>query len=93
MYTFFRSEEVLLKYNFLFPGFSDLSLNDQMRLLQGSWSEILTLSLCFRSLQSKSNGKLNFATDFNITEQEAKDCGLADFFNHVSLTGRKQYLY
>jgi|LakMenE18May11ns_1017448.scaffolds.fasta_scaffold8594282_1 hypothetical protein len=55
-----------------------------MRLLQGSWSEILTLSLCYRSQPAKNNGTLNFASDFNISEQEAKDSGLDDFFNHVS---------
>ena len=31
-------------------GFTQLSLKDQMRLLQGSWSEVLILSLVFRSL-------------------------------------------
>ena len=30
------------------PGFSDLTLNDQMRLLQSTWAEILALSLAFR---------------------------------------------
>ncbi|XP_026478216.1 steroid hormone receptor ERR2-like [Ctenocephalides felis] len=32
------------------PGFADLPLNDQMRLLQGTWVELLTLTLAFRSL-------------------------------------------
>lgn len=30
------------------PGFSDLILNDQMRLLQSTWAEILSLSIAFR---------------------------------------------
>ncbi|XP_034140938.1 estrogen-related receptor gamma-like, partial [Drosophila guanche] len=30
------------------PGFGDLLINDQMRLLQSSWTEILALSLAFR---------------------------------------------
>lgn len=30
------------------PGFTDLVLNDQMRLLQSTWAEILALSLAFR---------------------------------------------
>ena len=30
------------------PGFADLTLNDQMRLLQSTWAEILALSLAFR---------------------------------------------
>lgn len=32
------------------PGFTDLILNDQMRLLQTTWGEILALSLAFRSV-------------------------------------------
>ena len=69
-------------YSITFSGFSELSLNDQMRLLQSSWSEILTLSLVFRSLPT--SGRLNFAADFSLTEPEAKECGLWEFFNHVS---------
>lgn len=36
------------------PGFTDLILNDQMRLLQSTWAEILSLSLAFRSQQYSS---------------------------------------
>ena len=71
-------------FNFYFPGFSELSLNDQMRLLQSSWSEILTLSLVFRSIPT--SGRLNFAADFSLSEAEARECGLTEFFNHVSFT-------
>ena len=35
-----------------FPEYSNLPLNEQMRLLQGSWGEILTLSLIYRSQKS-----------------------------------------
>ena len=30
------------------PGFSDLALNDQMKLLQNTWAEILSFSLAYR---------------------------------------------
>lgn len=30
------------------PGFSDLTLNDQMKLLQNTWAEILSFSLAYR---------------------------------------------
>lgn len=33
------------------PGFTELELNDQMRLLQSSWAEILALSLSYRTQQ------------------------------------------
>lgn len=65
-----------------FPGFTDLPLNDQMRLLQSSWCEILTLMLAFRSIPF--TGKLYFASDFWLDERSAKECGATELFNHVS---------
>lgn len=37
------------------PGFTDLILNDQMRLLQTTWGEILSLMLAFRSVDGTSS--------------------------------------
>jgi len=65
------------------PGFTDLTLNDQMKLLQSSWTEVLTLTLVYRSLPKL--GKLNFATDFSLTELEATECGLEIFFEKCML--------
>ncbi|XP_067643481.1 steroid hormone receptor ERR1 [Eurosta solidaginis] len=62
------------------PGFTDLPLNDQMKLLQVSWAEILTFQLSFRSLPF--NGRLCFATDVWMDELLAKDCGYAEFYYH-----------
>lgn len=67
----------------------DLSLNDQMRLLQSTWAEILTLTLVFRSLQLTSNsggssGKLRFASDFWLDEKLARDSGAIEIYQHVS---------
>ena len=73
------------------PGFSDLTLNDQMKLLQNTWTEILTLSLLFRSLPK--SGKLNFAPDFALNETEASQCGLDPFFEKcMLLLDRIEYL-
>ena len=36
-------------------GFSTLPVNEQMRLLQGSWGEIITLSIIYRSLKDGRN--------------------------------------
>nr|XP_024216822.1 steroid hormone receptor ERR2 isoform X2 [Halyomorpha halys] len=63
------------------PGFTDLSLNNQMRLLQSTWTEILTLSLAFRSLPP--SGKLMFAVNFLLDEIQAQQCGASEIF-HVS---------
>ncbi|CAD7084386.1 unnamed protein product [Hermetia illucens] len=62
------------------PGFTDLPLNDQMKLLQVSWAEILTLQLAHRSIPF--TGKLYFATDFWLDERSAKESGTTDFYYH-----------
>ncbi|XP_065341901.1 steroid hormone receptor ERR1 [Cloeon dipterum] len=69
------------------PGFMDLSLNDQMRLLQSTWAEILTLTLVFRSLQMSSSsggssGKLKFASDFWLDEKLARESGATEIYQH-----------
>lgn len=40
------------------PGFTELKLNDQMRLLQSSWAEILALSLAFRFDMTPSGNRI-----------------------------------
>ncbi|CAG2056235.1 unnamed protein product [Timema podura] len=62
------------------PGFTELSLNDQMRLLQSTWAEILTLTLAYRSLSG--SGKLRFASDFNLDEKQARECGALELYQH-----------
>lgn len=69
-------------YHLIFTlGFTDLPLNDQMRLLQVSWAEILTLMLAFRSIPF--TGRLYFAADFWLDERSAKECGATELYNHV----------
>lgn len=73
------------------PGFIDLALNDQMKLLQVSWAEILTLQLVFRSLPFK--GKLCFASNIWMDELLAKECGYTEFYYHsVQLAKRLELL-
>ncbi|XP_054154108.1 steroid hormone receptor ERR1-like [Oppia nitens] len=77
------------------PGFTDLILNDQMRLLQTTWAEVLSLSLAFRShqfyiqsLESGNSGttasptKLIFATDLIMDTEQAAQCRADELFNH-----------
>ncbi|XP_067129553.1 steroid hormone receptor ERR1-like isoform X1 [Centruroides vittatus] len=65
------------------PGFTDLTLNDQMRLLQTTWAEILSLSLAYRSRQhSGSATRLVFASDYIMDEHQASECHAEDFFSH-----------
>lgn len=67
------------------PGFTELSLNDQMRLLQSTWAEILTLTLAFRSLSLVSLRRLKFATDFTLDEKQSRDCGALELYQTVSV--------
>ncbi|XP_077285084.1 estrogen-related receptor [Arctopsyche grandis] len=73
------------------PGFSDLQLNDQMRLLQSTWAEMLTLMVAFRSMQSLnqsltqspgSSVRLRFAIDLTLDENEAKEAGAHELYFH-----------
>jgi len=65
------------------PGFTDLTLNDQMKLLQSSWTEVLTLTLVYRSLPKL--GSLKFATDFSLSQADCSRCGLDQFFDKCML--------
>lgn len=67
------------------PGFTDLSLNDQMHLLQSTWAEILTLTLAHRSLQLVGLRRLKFASDFTLDERQSRDCGALELYLTVSL--------
>ena len=55
--------------------------------------QVLTLTLVYRSLPKL--GKLNFASDFSLTEAEASECGLEHFFEKVicKIQGLTRILY
>ncbi|XP_029169485.1 steroid hormone receptor ERR2 isoform X7 [Nylanderia fulva] len=73
------------------PGFSSLALNDQMRLLQSTWAEILTFTLAWRSLSS--NGRLRFAQDFTLDERLARECHCMELYTHcIQIVDRMQRL-
>lgn len=72
-----------LMHSLWLPGFIELPLNDQMKLLQMTWAELLTLQLAYRSIPF--SGKLIFAKEFWLDERSAKACGALDLYNHVSL--------
>ncbi|CAG0884940.1 unnamed protein product, partial [Darwinula stevensoni] len=72
------------------PGFSDLPLNDQMHLLQCGWAEVLGVATAFRSLPT-SGQALVFASDFHITEKQARLCGAQDlYFQCMNVVSRFQ---
>ncbi|XP_034942584.1 steroid hormone receptor ERR2 isoform X3 [Chelonus insularis] len=73
------------------PGFSSLALNDQMRLLQSTWAEILTFSLAWRSMPN--TGRLRFAEDFTLDERLARECHYIELYTHcIQIVERIQKL-
>uniref|UniRef100_A0A669EQG7 Estrogen-related receptor gamma a n=1 Tax=Oreochromis niloticus TaxID=8128 RepID=A0A669EQG7_ORENI len=63
------------------PGFSTLSLADQMSLLQSAWMEILILRVVYRSLPFED--KLVYAEDYIMDEDQSKLAGLLDLNNAI----------
>ncbi|KAJ8713816.1 hypothetical protein PYW08_007436 [Mythimna loreyi] len=66
------------------PGFTELQLNDQMRLLQSTWAEMLSLMLAYRSMSGGSPLRLRFATDLALDEQQAREIGAHDLFTQIA---------
>nr|XP_015206125.1 PREDICTED: steroid hormone receptor ERR2 isoform X3 [Lepisosteus oculatus] len=69
------------------PGFSNLSLGDQMSLLQSAWMEILILSIVFRSLPYED--ELVYAEDYIMDEEHSRLTGLLDLYVSILQLVRK----
>ncbi|XP_037963175.1 steroid hormone receptor ERR1 isoform X4 [Plutella xylostella] len=65
------------------PGFTDLQLNDQMRLLQSTWAEMLSLMTAYRSMSSAPL-RLRFAHDLSLDEAQAREIGAHDLFLQIA---------
>uniref|UniRef100_A0A4W5KAA4 Estrogen receptor n=1 Tax=Hucho hucho TaxID=62062 RepID=A0A4W5KAA4_9TELE len=66
-------------------GFQELSLHDQVQLLESSWLEVLMIGLIWRSIHIP--GKLIFAKDLILDRSEG-DCveGMAEIFDMLLAT-------
>ncbi|XP_040831523.1 steroid hormone receptor ERR2 isoform X1 [Ochotona curzoniae] len=69
------------------PGFSDLSLGDQMSLLQSAWMEILILGVVYRSLPY--DDKLVYAEDYIMDEAHSRLTGLLELYHAILQLVRK----
>ncbi|XP_063060772.1 estrogen-related receptor gamma [Engraulis encrasicolus] len=69
------------------PGFSALSLVDQMALLQGGWMEALVLSVVSRSLGSAN--ELVFADNLRMGEEACRAVGLSELYVSLRHLTRK----
>uniref|UniRef100_A0A672ICQ0 Estrogen receptor n=1 Tax=Salarias fasciatus TaxID=181472 RepID=A0A672ICQ0_SALFA len=70
------------------PGFLQLSLHDQVQLLESSWLEVLMIGLIWRSMHCP--GKLIFAQDLILDRNEG-DCveGMAEIFDMLLATASR----
>ncbi|GBP51082.1 Estrogen-related receptor gamma [Eumeta japonica] len=74
------------------PGFTDLQLNDQMRLLHCTWAEMLSLMVAYRSMSCSAPTaalRLRFAADLTLDEQQARDIGAHDLYLQVAGVARR----
>ncbi|VVC87680.1 unnamed protein product [Leptidea sinapis] len=70
-----------------------ICVHGQMRLLQSTWAEMLSLMLAYRSMSAggasaaaNSSLRLRFATDLTLDEQQARDIGAHDLYLQVRTT-------
>ncbi|KAJ8355735.1 hypothetical protein SKAU_G00185290 [Synaphobranchus kaupii] len=67
------------------PGFQELSLHDQVQLLESSWLEVLIIGLVWRSIHSP--GKLLFAQDLILDRNEGSCVeGMVEIFDMILAT-------
>lgn len=69
------------------PGFTVLSLADQMALLQSAWMEVLMLGIAFRSVSH--NEEIVFAEDFILDAEMCQASGMTDFAHSILQLQRK----
>ena len=65
----------------LLAGFSSLLLDDQMRILQSSWGELLVAGLAWRSLGGRQ--RLFFAPRLLMDDSSARDCRAGEMYSQV----------
>uniref|UniRef100_A0A3B5B234 Estrogen-related receptor gamma-like n=1 Tax=Stegastes partitus TaxID=144197 RepID=A0A3B5B234_9TELE len=79
---------VLIGWAKQIPGFSGLSLVDQMSLLQSGWMEALLVGVAWRS-QGAPGEELVFAGNLRLDESQCRAAGLADVYEALRhLTAR-----
>ncbi|XP_069500622.1 estrogen-related receptor gamma-like isoform X2 [Ambystoma mexicanum] len=69
------------------PGFSILSLADQMSLLQSAWMEVLVLGFVFRSLALSE--ELAIAENFLLSREQCRSSGLLHLYTALQQLLRK----
>ncbi|KAK2101587.1 hypothetical protein P7K49_019253 [Saguinus oedipus] len=76
-----RELVVLIGWAKHIPGFSNLSLGDQMSLLQSAWMESLILGIMYGSLPY--DNKLVYAEDYIMDEEHSRLTGLLELYRAI----------
>ncbi|XP_064232825.1 steroid hormone receptor ERR2-like isoform X2 [Aotus nancymaae] len=76
-----RELVVIIGWTKHIPGFSNLSLGDQMSLLQSAWMEILILGIVYCSLPY--DDKLVYAEDYIMDEEHSCLTGLLELYRAI----------
>ncbi|XP_043931661.1 estrogen-related receptor gamma-like [Protopterus annectens] len=71
-----RELVVIISWAKNIPGFSSLSLSDQMSILQSVWMEILILGVAYRSLAF--DDEIVYAQDYIMDEEFSRTAGMLD---------------
>ncbi|XP_060928623.1 estrogen-related receptor gamma [Limanda limanda] len=82
---------VLIGWAKQIPGFSGLSLVDQMSLLQSGWMEALLVGVAWRS-QEAPGEELVFAGNLRLDEGQCRALGLAELYEALRHLTRKYQL-
>uniref|UniRef100_H3AZ69 Progesterone receptor n=1 Tax=Latimeria chalumnae TaxID=7897 RepID=H3AZ69_LATCH len=68
----------VVSFNYFFPGFRSLHMDDQMTLIQYSWMSLMVFAMAWRSYQHVNGQMLYFAPDLVLTEQRMKESPIYD---------------
>nr|XP_033810949.1 steroid hormone receptor ERR1 [Geotrypetes seraphini]XP_033810950.1 steroid hormone receptor ERR1 [Geotrypetes seraphini] len=82
-----REIVVIISWAKNIPGFSSLSLSDQMSVLQSVWMEILILGVAYRSLPFED--EIVYADDYVMDEDFSRMAGMLDLNGSVLQLVRK----
>uniref|UniRef100_A0A0B6ZVF0 Estrogen receptor n=1 Tax=Arion vulgaris TaxID=1028688 RepID=A0A0B6ZVF0_9EUPU len=74
------------------PGYTCLTLSDQVHLIECCWMELLLLNCAFRSMEYEGR-TLVFAPDFHLERQQWAVTGMGDVLEQVSAVSEQMVLH
>ncbi|XP_050404986.1 estrogen receptor isoform X3 [Patella vulgata] len=74
------------------PGYTDLSLSDQVHLIECCWMELLLLNCAFRSMDHEGK-RLVFAPDFHLDRQLWNLTGMTEILDQVAAVSELMVQY